>query len=135
LFSPPGWVVLGGFVLWLLSIALFIASVVLLWKRGKPKKGWEETTELSTGGLHGLVRHPMQLGVVLAALGIVLMKPAAPVVILCVPPAVLGVRAACAEDAYNTSKFGGRYLEYMKTVPRLNLALGIWRRISRRGRA
>jgi protein-S-isoprenylcysteine O-methyltransferase Ste14 len=136
LLSPPRWVKTGGVILWLLSIMLFMASIFFLRTRGSPKRGWEETTELSTYGVHGLVRHPMQLAAVLGAAGITLMKPAAPVVILCVSSAVLAVRAAFAEDTYNISKFGEQYREYMGTVPRLNLGLGVFRRIvhTRQGR-
>jgi protein-S-isoprenylcysteine O-methyltransferase Ste14 len=133
LLSLPRWVRIGGVILWLLSMLLFIASIFFLRTRGKPKRGWEETTELSAYGVHGLVRHPMQLAAVLGAAGITLMKLATPVVILCVSSAVLAVRAAFAEDKYNISKFGEQYREYMGTVPRLNLCLGILRRIVHTG--
>ncbi len=131
----PGWVEIGGVVLWLISIVLFIVAVLSLRTKGKPEKGWEETTQLSTGGLHGLVRHPMQLAAFLGAVGIALIEPAAPVLILCLSSAVLAVRAAFAEDTYNVSKFGDGYSEYMKLVPRLNLAVGIWRRATNPSRA
>jgi protein-S-isoprenylcysteine O-methyltransferase Ste14 len=129
LFSLPGWMRTSGVILWLLSVVIFVMSILFLRTKGKPKKGWEETSRLSTEGLHGLVRHPMQLAAVLGAVGIALMKPATPVVILCMLCAIFAIRAAYAEDAYDTVKFGERYRAYMKSVPRLNLALGIWRKI------
>ena len=130
----PGWVRAGGLVLWILSVLLFALAVFFLRTRGEPERGWEETTVLSTGGLHALVRHPIELAAVLAAVGIALMGPSPVVVTLCLASAVLAARAAFAEDGYNVAKFGDAYREYMRTVPRLNLVLGIWRRVSSRAR-
>ncbi len=131
LVTTPGWVKASGLTLCLVSIVVSVVAAVSLRARGEPERGWEDTTVLWTGGLHGLVRHPMQLGVVLAAVGIALMRPTAPVLALCAPSALLAVRAAFAEDTYDVRKFGDSYREYMQAVPRLNPAVGLLRKIAR----
>jgi len=49
---------LAGYALLWLSIGLFVVTILSLRRGGKPTSGWERTTELTTSGIHGLVRHP-----------------------------------------------------------------------------
>jgi hypothetical protein len=57
---------LAGYALLWLGIGLFVVTILSLRRGGKPTSGWEETTELTTSGIHGLVRHPMQLSGILS---------------------------------------------------------------------
>lgn len=124
---------LVGWMLICSSIGMFVIAMLSLRRGGKPAAGWESTTELTTGGIHGLVRHPMQLGGILGACALALLAPTLVALVLG------GVSIACfalatrAEDRFNVTKFGEPYRVYMKQVPALNLPAGIWRRLRARG--
>ncbi len=121
------WGEIGIFPLKVLGFALFLpaafflgASFLNLKKRGKPPTGWEQTTVMIENGVYNIVRHPLYLSLALWAIGVTL-------VIQTVPTAVLGIlagfcfwMAAKEEDEYNIRKFGGRYQNYMRRVPRWN---------------
>ena len=120
---------LAGWMLLCSSISMFVIAMLSLRQGGKPTAGWENTTELTRGGIHGLVRHPMQLSGIVAACGLILMNSILPVFILgavSVACFALGVRA---EDRFNMAKFGVPYRAYMKQVPALNLLAGMWSRL------
>jgi protein-S-isoprenylcysteine O-methyltransferase Ste14 len=120
---------LAGWTLVCSSIGMLVIAMLSLRRGGKPTAGWENTTELTKGGIHGLVRHPMQLSGIVAACGMFLVNPILPVLILSAVSATcfaLGVRA---EDRFNMGKFGEPYRTYMKQVPALNLLAGLWARL------
>jgi protein-S-isoprenylcysteine O-methyltransferase Ste14 len=121
--SSVGWALICS------SIGMFVIAMFSLRRGGKPAAGWENTTELTKSGIHGLVRHPMQLSGIVGACGIILVNPTLSALILgAVSMAcfALGVRA---EDRFNTAKFGEPYRTYMKQVPTLNLLAGMWARL------
>jgi protein-S-isoprenylcysteine O-methyltransferase Ste14 len=129
LISPLPVTSLVGWALICSSIGMFVIAMLSLRRGGKPAAGWENTTELTQRGIHGLVRHPMQLSGIVGACGIILVNPTLPVLILgAVSMAcfVLGVRA---EDRFNIAKFGELYRTYMKQVPALNLLTGLRARL------
>ena len=120
---------LAGWALTCSSIGMFVIAMLSLHRGGKPTAGWENTTELTKSGIHGLVRHPMQLSGIVGACGMFLVNPILPVLILSAVSATcfaLGVRA---EDRFNMGKFGEPYRTYMKQVPALNLLAGLWARL------
>jgi hypothetical protein len=117
--SAVGWALLG------LGGVLFVAAVFSLHSGGKPASGWENTTELTTKGVHRLVRHPMQLGGVLAACGIAIVQPASLTIPLGAASAACFLLATWAEDRFNVAKFGPPYRAYMERVPALNLLAGL----------
>jgi len=133
---PAGFSV-AAVLLWFVSVGLFVVSLLSLRAFGKPTRGWEDTTRLSTVGIHRFVRHPMYLAIVLAAAAVILMRPAAAILSLGGGALVLGFLAARAEDKYDIAKFGDGYRAYMERVPRLNIVLGVWRGLAgvRRGRS
>jgi len=122
---PPA-VSLAGKALFCLSIVLFVTAIHSLHRGGKPTSGWEHTTELTTSGIHGLVRHPMQLGGILGACAVALLNPTLVALVLS------GVSIACfalatrAEDRFNVTKFGEPYRVYMQQAPAINLLAGVW---------
>jgi len=120
---------LAGYVVLCLSIGLFVVTILSLRRGGKPTSGWEKTTELTTGGIHGLVRHPMQLSGILGACGTAVWQPALVVVILSAVSVTCFALAAREEDQFNMAKFGEPYRVYMQQVPALNLIAGIWARL------
>jgi protein-S-isoprenylcysteine O-methyltransferase Ste14 len=133
LVSPSPVTSLVGWALICSSIGMFVIAMLSLRRGGKPAAGWENTTELTKRGIHGLVRHPMQLGGIVGACGMILVNPTLPVLVFSAVSATcfaLGVRA---EDQFNIAKFGEPYRTYMRQVPALNLPVGIWKRLRTRG--
>jgi protein-S-isoprenylcysteine O-methyltransferase Ste14 len=125
---------LGAKALFLLSIVLFVTAIHSLQRHGKPTSGWEHTTELTTGGIHGVVRHPIQLGGILGACALALSNPTLVGCFLGSLSLICFALAARAEDRFNIAKFGEPYRVYMQQVPALNLLAGLWAHL-RRSRA
>jgi protein-S-isoprenylcysteine O-methyltransferase Ste14 len=121
----PSALSLAGYVLLCLSMGLFVVTILSLRRGGKPTSGWEKTTELTTSGIHGLVRHPMQLSGILGACGTAVWQPALVVLVLSAVSVTCFALAARAEDQFNVAKFGEAYRVYMERVPGLNLLTGI----------
>ena len=120
---------LAGYALLWLSIGLFVVTIVSLRRGGKPTSGWEKTTVVTTSGIHGVVRHPMQLSGILGACGTAVWRPALVVLVLSAVSVTCFILAARAEDRFNVAKFGEPYRIYMKQVPALNLLAGIWAKL------
>lgn len=125
---PTGLSLAGYALLWL-GIGLFVVTILSLRRGGKPTSGWEDTTELSTSGIHGLVRHPMQLSGILGACGTVVWQPALVVLVLSAVSVTCFALAARTEDRFNLAKFGESYRTYMEQVPALNLLAGLWAKL------
>jgi protein-S-isoprenylcysteine O-methyltransferase Ste14 len=123
---------LAGYALLWLGIGLFVVTILSLRQGGKPTSGWEKTTELTTSGIHGLVRHPMQLSGILGACGTAVWQPALVVLVLSAVSVTCFALAARAEDQFNVAKFGESYRTYMEQVPGLNLLAGIWAKLRSR---
>lgn len=128
----PSALSLAGYALLWLGIGLFVVTILSLRRGGKPTSGWEDTTELTTSGIHGLVRHPMQLSGILGACGTVVWQPALVVLVLSAVSVTCFALAARAEDRFNVAKFGEPYRIYMKQVPALNLLAGLWAKLRSR---
>ena len=120
---------LAGYALLWLSIGLFVVTILSLRRGGKPTSGWERTTELTTSGIHGLVRHPVQLSGLLGACGTAVWQPVLVVLVLSAVSVTCFALAARAEDRFNVAKFGEPYRIYMEQVPALNLLAGILARL------
>ena len=123
---------LAGYAILYLSIGLFVATILSLRRGGKPNSGWERTTELTTSGIHGLVRHPLQLSGILGACGAAVAQPALVVLVLSAVSVTCFALATRAEDQFNVARFGEPYRTYVKQVPALNLLAGIWTRLQLR---
>lgn len=128
----PSALSLVGWAIFYLSIGLFVAAIISLHRGGKPTSGWEHTTELTTRGIHGLVRHPMQLSGIVGVCAAILMKPTLAVLVLSAVSVTCFTLAARAEDRFNVAKFGEPYRIYMQQVPALNLLAGIRARLRAR---
>jgi len=128
----PSALSLAGYAILWLGVGLFVVTILSLRRGGKPTSGWERTTELTTSGIHGLVRHPMQLSGILGACGTAVWRPALLVLVLSAVSVTCFALAARAEEQFNVAKFGEPYRIYMKQVPTLNLLAGIWARLQPR---
>jgi protein-S-isoprenylcysteine O-methyltransferase Ste14 len=128
----PSALSLAGYVLLWLSIGLFVVTILSLRRGGKPTSGWERTTVVTRSGIHGLVRHPMQLSGILGACGTAVWQPALVVLVLSAVSVTCFALAAWTEDRFNAAKFGEPYRIYMQQVPALNLPVGIWAKLRSR---
>jgi protein-S-isoprenylcysteine O-methyltransferase Ste14 len=120
---------LAGYVLLWLGIGLFVVTILSLRRGGKPTSGWERTTKMTTSGIHGLVRHPMQLSGILGACGTAVWQPTLVVLVLSAVSVTCFALAARTEDQFNVAKFGEPYRVYMEQVPALNLLAGLWAKL------
>jgi protein-S-isoprenylcysteine O-methyltransferase Ste14 len=123
---------LAGYALLWLGIGLFVVTILSLRRGGKPASGWEKTTVVTRSGIHGLVRHPMQLSGILGACGTAVWQPALVVLVLSAVSVTCFALAARTEDRFNVAKFGEPYRTYMEQVPALNLLASLWARLRSR---
>ncbi|MFH1941549.1 MAG: isoprenylcysteine carboxylmethyltransferase family protein [bacterium] len=94
------------------SGAIFFISSQTMRRKGKPEKGWEQTTELIDTGIFGVVRHPIYFSAFVGLLGVFLMRVSLLSVILAPIGGVLFLLSARYEDQYNEKKFGPMYRAY-----------------------
>jgi protein-S-isoprenylcysteine O-methyltransferase Ste14 len=69
-------------ILSIFALLLFILSFTGLKHRGKPTKGWEDTTAMVGTGVYRVVQHPMYLAGALWAIACILAFKSIPLVIL-----------------------------------------------------
>lgn len=125
--------VLGNLLVGVGSLLIVLAMTTLR-RAGDPQAAddFTSTTVVVTRGVYGLVRHPLYLGWML-------MYPAAMLVSqhwLVVLVGAIGIlsidRITRVEDQELVEKFGADYESYRRDVPRLNILLGIARKLRRR---
>ena len=116
---PRGMSFLGFFLL-LVAFTVFILSAVTLRVKGKPPSGWEDTSEFIDIGIYEVVRHPIYLAAMVAAVGAILVNFSLSAIALNSVAISLFVMTSIAEDKFNLEKFGDPYRDYLERVARLN---------------
>jgi protein-S-isoprenylcysteine O-methyltransferase Ste14 len=111
------WLAYVGLVLYAPSAYLIVSSFIHLKRRGKPVKGWEETTVLIDSGVYRIMRHPMYFGTALWAVGMALVQQSLMAIVLGVMVIICTFTASRGEDKKMIQKFGNEYREYMKKTP------------------
>lgn len=120
-----GWLWMNQRVTWLAYIGLFlyapsayciVASFINLKHKGKPAKGWEETTVLIDSGIFGIMRHPMYFGTALWAFAMALVQQSILAIVLCIMVMVCTFMASRGEDRKMIEKYGDAYRKYMTKV-------------------
>ena len=115
------------------GVLLILLAMINLQKRGEPDetKDFTSTTEIVKQGIYSVVRHPLYLGWFLA-------YPAAMMVSqhwLIVGLGLIGMASMNQitknADTQLAAKFGSEYENYMEEVPRLNIILGLVRKLKR----
>jgi protein-S-isoprenylcysteine O-methyltransferase Ste14 len=114
-----------GVILIIITIILAIFSLISLKRKGKPKIGVEDTTSFINTTIFSIIRHPLYLGFILWGGSQILIIQSYASIVLGSLAILFTYLAAVNEDEYNISKFGEKYKEYMKKIPRLNFLLGI----------
>lgn len=101
-----------GIVVLLLAALIFIISSTTMRMLGKPKKGWEHTTQLIEKGIFSIIRHPIYFSSLLALLGVFMMKISIISIIILPIGTVCFFLSAKYEDQWNREKFGEIYDAY-----------------------
>jgi protein-S-isoprenylcysteine O-methyltransferase Ste14 len=123
-----------GWVVWAFGMILVMAPIIMFPRWGGVDKGksFVHTTQLVDTGIYAVVRHPQYTGGVYALFL---------TTFLWYPHWLFGVLGAIGtaaiymgcreEDQRLIDKFGDAYVDYMKEVPRMNVFLGLYRRLRR----
>jgi protein-S-isoprenylcysteine O-methyltransferase Ste14 len=114
-FSDPfSWDKIISWVLLLSSILFALGGFYALIKYGKPKEGWEETTQLINRGAFYYIRHPLYTSLMLLAFGVFLKDVTWPSVVACFVTIISLVAASLVEEKENLEKFGKAYEQYIE---------------------
>lgn len=125
-----------GWVVWVFGMVLVMAPIVMFPRRGgvPEKKSFVNTTRLVNTGIYAVVRHPQYTGGIYAIfLTTFLWYPHWLFGVLGVIGAVVIYMSCREEDQRLIVKFGDDYVAYMKEVPGMNIFLGLFRLLRRRG--
>jgi protein-S-isoprenylcysteine O-methyltransferase Ste14 len=112
---------------------LIILAMRTLRQRGGPEKeeDFMGTTKVVQQGIYALVRHPLYLGWLLIYPAAMLVSQHWVIIVLGSIGMAAMVQITKAADQELIEKFGPAYEQYMQQVPRLNLLLGIVRKLRR----
>jgi protein-S-isoprenylcysteine O-methyltransferase Ste14 len=102
-----------SWILMLFSIYAVVTGYLLLKRKGKPTRNFENTSLLVKSGIYSYIRHPLYLSIFLLGTGIVLKDPAPLQVILGSINLVAVYITARIEENEMISKFGEEYKSYM----------------------
>ena len=123
-----------GMGIWVLSAIFGWLPILALKRKGGVSKGdsYVKTTVLVDTGLYSIVRHPQYTAGLLWSFALILISQTWIVAVIgAVVIALLYVDILIA-DKHELEKFGDDYRRYMRSVPRINFLLGIWRLLRRR---
>ncbi|MBN1191990.1 MAG: isoprenylcysteine carboxylmethyltransferase family protein [Dehalococcoidales bacterium] len=135
--EPCDYLVLSvlGWIVWGAGMVLVMAPIVTFPRRGGVPKGksFVHTTRLVDTGIYAVVRHPQYLGGVLAVfIATMLLYPHWLFVVMGVPGIVILYLSTRGEEKRLLERFGDDYRSYMQRVPRMNIVLGIIRKIGKK---
>ena len=124
---------IAGMFSWTVSAVLGWLPIYVFRKIGGVKKGssYVKTTKMVTTGIYSIVRHPQYLAGIFLSLAFMLISQHWIVVVLGIPFMIILYIGGIDEDRALIKKFGKEYEDYMKSVPRFNILLGIIRKIGK----
>ena len=122
-----------GWILLVLSIYFALAPVYIFKKKAKVPEGksYIHTKEIVDTGLFGIVRHPQYLSMLLVEIGLVFIIQHWLILILSIICIILTYNGIIKQDRILVRKFKDDYVNYMKKVPRINIILGIIKRVKK----
>jgi len=122
-----------GFAIWALSAYFGWAPMFIFKKKGGVTKGqsYLHTTKLVDTGVYAIVRHPQYVALPLLNIAFIVGQHWIIVIlgIVAIPLMLIDLQKA---DKNCIEKFGDKYIDYMKRVPRVNFVLGIIRVLSKK---
>ena len=122
----------AGVGLLALAAVLIFAPFFLLRKHGRVEDGgtYMQTRAVVDRGLYALIRHPQYLGYMLLACGFALLSQHWLVMVLGLVAVAALYFQGVEEERTCLNRLGAAYGQYMQRVPRFNLVLGIFRKLS-----
>jgi protein-S-isoprenylcysteine O-methyltransferase Ste14 len=121
------WLRWAGYAMWACSAMLGWLPIIIFRRRGRVAEGqsYVKTTQLVTGGLYAVVRHPQYLALILIGLACACLVPHWATIAGAAVIFVATYASMLSEDSQLVEKFGDEYREYMHRVPRANLLWGL----------
>jgi protein-S-isoprenylcysteine O-methyltransferase Ste14 len=105
-----------GFTILGISVVLALTVFFTMIRLGKPKRGWEETTQLIEKGAFALVRHPLYSSGFIASTGVFLTKISIFSTFITCVSGILFFLSAFYEDKWDEDKFGEPYRRYQENT-------------------
>ena len=103
-----------SWILLILSAYFGLAGFLLLKRKGKSTRNFENTTVLVKSGVYSLIRHPLYFSLFLLGTGVMMKEPDLPALILGVINLVAVYLTSITEEKEMIEKFGEPYKEYVK---------------------
>lgn len=103
-----------SWILLILSAWFGIEGFVLLKKKGKPGRDFENTSVLVKSGIYKYIRHPLYFSLLLLGTGIVFKEVSLPQIILGLVNLAALFLTARTEEKEMTARFGDAYKDYMQ---------------------
>ena len=116
LFAPPDLLDVLGIILMIAGLAVLLIALLSLGSALTPTPVPQEGAALRTGGIYSVVRHPVYVGILLAALGFTLAVGSLWQVILLVALAVFFYAKAFWEDRLLAERHGVAWFDYADHV-------------------
>lgn len=116
LFAPPDLLDVLGVLLMIAGLAVLLIALLSLGSALTPTPVPQEGAALRTGGIYSVVRHPVYVGILLAALGFTLAVGSLWQVILLVAMAVFFYAKAFWEDRLLAERHGVAWFDYADHV-------------------
>jgi protein-S-isoprenylcysteine O-methyltransferase Ste14 len=102
-----------SWILLILSVYVVITAYLLLKRKGKPTRNFENTSRLVKTGIYRYIRHPLYLSIFLLGTGIMLKDPARFQIYLGIINLIAVYITAMIEENEMIDKFGDEYRSYM----------------------
>jgi protein-S-isoprenylcysteine O-methyltransferase Ste14 len=122
-----------GWILLVLAFILTFSPNFLFKKHGEVPNGkkYIYTTILVDNGIYSIIRHPQYGGSLYIAFSLILIQQTLVSIILGIICIITSYLSMVFEEERVIRKFEEDYKDYMKRVPRVNLILGVFRKINR----
>jgi len=123
-----------GWLIFALGGVLILLPILVLRSQGKPEEGkdWTHSTVIVNRGLYAVVRHPLYLGWSLMYIAVALFGQNWLTVFLAIPGIGCLYLISREEDRQLLNKFGDAYARYVRSVPAMNILVGVFRLLQHR---
>ncbi len=120
-----------GWIIWLLGLILAFSPNIVFKNRGGVAKGksYIHTTKLVNDGIYGLIRHPQYTGGMVIAFSMCLIVQMPLTYILAIIAMNIAYFSMVFEEKRLIIKFASQYENYKIEVPRVNLLIGLIRKL------
>ena len=118
-----------GYIIIAIAVAFLAAGSIVLYERVEIKGKKRPRIRFVEKGIYTIVRHPVYLGLMLLFIGMMFISDLRWSSILAFPSIIAMYYYTIKEEQIFLEKFGEEFEDYLKRVPRLDIFLGIYRKI------